>query len=71
MDWGFVIGVCTLKYVEQLAKGDLLYRTENPTQYSVIIYMGKESEWICVYVCLGHFFVQWNLSQPCKLTILR
>ena len=31
---------------------DLLYGTENATQYSVITYMGKESEkeWICVYV---------------------
>ena len=30
--------------------GDLLYSTENFTQYSVIIYMGKESEreWVCV-----------------------
>ena len=31
---------------------DPLYGTENATQYSVITYMGKESEkeWICVYV---------------------
>ena len=31
---------------------DLLYSAENATQYSVITYMGKESEkeWICVYV---------------------
>ena len=35
--------------IEWLAKGDLLYSTENCTQYSVIIYRGKESEreWIC------------------------
>ena len=50
---------------------DLLYSTENSTQYSVIIYVGKESEreWICAYVRLGHFVVQQQLSQPCKLTI--
>ena len=27
-----------------LANGDLLYSTENSTQYSETIYMGKESE---------------------------
>ena len=52
MDWGFGIGICTLSYIELLANGDLLYCTENSTQYSVIIYVGKESkrEWICVYI---------------------
>ena len=31
--------------------GNLLYKAENSTQYSMIIYAGKESEkeWICVY----------------------
>ena len=31
---------------------DLLYSTGNSTPYSVIIYMGKESEneWMCVHV---------------------
>ena len=35
--------------VMHLANWDLLYSTGNSTQYSVIIYMGKESEkeWIC------------------------
>ena len=49
------------------------YSTENSTQYSVIVYVGKESDrgWICVYVCLGHFVVPQKLSQPCKLTILQ
>ena len=34
-----------------LANRDLLYSTVNSTQYSVIIYVGKESEkeWMCVY----------------------
>ena len=44
MDWGFGIGICALWHMEWLAIGDLLYRTENSTQYSVIIYVGKESE---------------------------
>ena len=31
---------------------DLLYSTESSTQYSLIIYMGKEweREWICLYI---------------------
>ena len=40
---GFGIGTCTLRYMESLAK-DLLYSTENSTQCSVIIYVGKQSE---------------------------
>ena len=43
MDWGFGIGICTPRYMEWLANGDLLHSTENSTQYSVIIYVGKES----------------------------
>ena len=34
----------TLLYVRQITNKDLLYSTGNSTQYSVIIYMGKESE---------------------------
>ena len=37
-------GICTLLYTEWIVKGDLLYSIENSTQYSVITYMGKESE---------------------------
>lgn len=42
----------TLRYVKQLVNRDLLYSTENSTQYCGIIYVGKESErdWICVNV---------------------
>ena len=38
--------------MEELPNGDLLYSTGNPTQYAVIIYMGKEyeKEWICMYI---------------------
>ena len=33
-----------LTCIKQITKKDLLYSTENSTQYSVITYMGKESE---------------------------
>ena len=51
-DWGFGINIGTPRHMEQLAKGDLLYSTDNSTQYCMIIHVGKESEreWICVYV---------------------
>ena len=57
-----------VRYMECLANKDLLYITENSTHYTVIIYVRKESEWICVHVWLGHFVVQPKLPQPCKLT---
>ena len=54
MDWGFGIGICILWYMEWLANGDLVCRTENTTQYSVIIYIGKESEReSCMYMYNG------------------
>ena len=33
-----------LTCIKQITRKDLLYSTENSTQYSVIAYMGKESE---------------------------
>ena len=56
MDWGFGIGICTLQYMEWMFNGDLLYSIRNSTQYSVITYMGKESEKkmdVCVTKSLG------------------
>ena len=46
------IGICTLRYMGRLANGDLLYSTENATQCSVIIPVGKDSERerTCVHV---------------------
>ena len=37
---------------EMTGQRNLLYLTENSTQYSVIIYVGKyyEREWMCVHV---------------------
>lgn len=64
--------ICTL-YIEWMVNRDLLYSTGNTTQYSLIIYMEKESEkeWICVYVQLNHFVVQQKLTHHCKSTTLR
>ena len=44
VDWWFGIGIYTLRYMQWLVNGDLLYSTETSTQYSVKIYVGKESE---------------------------
>jgi len=68
---GFGTGTCTLRYMKWLANGNILYSTDNSTQYSVIIYVGRESEreWICVYVWPNHFVVQQKI--PCKSTILQ
>ena len=40
----------TLLYRTQIISKDLLFSTGNSTQYSVIIYMGKESEKEQVYI---------------------
>ena len=44
------LDIYTLLYIKQILNKDLLYSTENTTQYSAITYMGKESkkEWIYV-----------------------
>ena len=42
-----------------------MYSTWNPTQYSVMTYMGNESkkEWIYVYVLLIHYAVWQKLTN--------
>ena len=46
------IDIYTLPYIKQMTNENLLYSTGNSTQYSVMTYMGIESEkeWIYVYV---------------------
>ena len=44
------IHIYILLYVKQILNKDLLYSTGNSTQYSVITYMGKESEKEQIYV---------------------
>ena len=52
IDWEFGTGTCTLKYKKWLVNGDLLYSTKKSIQYSVIIYVGKESEreWMYIHI---------------------
>ena len=38
------IGIYTLLYTTSISNKDLTYSTEKSIQYSVIIYLGKESE---------------------------
>ena len=55
MDWGSGIGIGTLRSMEWLASGDLLYSTENSTQYPVIICGRRiwESMDTCMYGCVA------------------
>ena len=55
--WGYIIvytwtGIYTLLYMEWMVSGDLLHSRGSAAQYSVLTYMGEESEreWMCVYV---------------------
>lgn len=41
---------CTLLYIRQGTNKNLLYRTGNFTEYSVMAYMVKESKIECIYV---------------------
>ena len=52
INWRIGIDIYTLLYIKQRTNKDLLYSTENSTQYSAMAYMGKQSkkEWIYVYV---------------------
>ena len=52
INWVIGIDRYTLQCIKQITNKDLLYSTENSIQYSVMAYMGKESEkeWIYVYV---------------------
>ena len=57
-----------------MSNKDLLYSTGNSAQYSVITYMGKESEkeWMYVYAQMIHFAVNHlKLTQQCKSPILQ
>ena len=51
-NWEIGIDINTLLYMKQIPNKDILYSTENFTQYSAMAYMGKLSkkEWLFVYV---------------------
>ena len=48
------INIYTLLYINQITNKDLMYSTGNSTQYSVIIYVGRESKkkngYIYIYI---------------------
>ena len=48
-DWEFGIDTYTLLYLKQITNKNLLYSTDNYTQYLVITYNGKESEKVYMY----------------------
>ena len=52
INWEIDIDIYTLLYIKSITNKNLQYSTGNSTQYSIISYMGKESnkEWIYVYV---------------------
>ena len=43
VNWEIGIDMYTLLYIKLFTKKDLLYSTENYTQYSLMAYMGKEA----------------------------
>ena len=48
LNWELAMDRYTLLYIKQITK--FLYSTGNRTQYSVITYMGKESEEEAIYL---------------------
>ena len=55
-NWEIGMDIYTLLYIKQIANRNLLYSTENSTQYSVTPYMGNESktDWIYISVKFSH-----------------
>ena len=51
----FGINIYTLLYIKYITNKDLLYSTENYTQYFVITYMGKESEKEYIYIYISEY----------------
>ena len=43
INWEIQIDIHTMLYIKQITNKDLLYSTGSSTQYSIMIYMGKES----------------------------
>ena len=52
MDWEVGISTYTRLYAKLIGNKDLLYSSGKSIQYSVIAYMGKESE-KNGYICIG------------------
>ena len=74
MYWYLGFGIYTLLNTKSMGDKDLLYSMGKFLQYSVIAYMGKESEKkkldiYYVYEWLIHFAICPKLTQHCKLPI--
>ena len=52
MNWEIGMDIHTRLHIKWITNKDLLCSTGNPTQHSVITYMGKESEKEWIYVCV-------------------
>ena len=63
-DWD----IYTLLYIKQITNKDLLYSTENSTQYSRVAYMGKESksEWTYARVRASLVAQQLRIRLQCR-----
>ena len=49
INWETLIDIYSLLYIKQITNEDLPYSTGNPSQYSIVNYMGKESrKWLYV-----------------------
>ena len=74
MNWEYEIKRCTLSYIKQVNKKDLLYSTGNYIHHLVINYNGKELKkyrYIRIHVELNHFSEHVKLTQYCKSNILQ
>ena len=74
--WGginqeFGINIYALLYIKQVTKKDLLYSTENYTQYLVLTYNGQKSkkEYIHTHIKRNHFAVYLKHCQPTILQL--
>ena len=50
INWEIEMDIYTLLRIKQITNKDLLYRTGNSTQYSVMTCMGKESKKELIYI---------------------
>ena len=52
INWEIVMYISTVIYIKKITNKDLLYSTVNFTQYSMMTYMGKDSNTEWIYVCV-------------------
>ena len=52
INWEIGMYISTVIYIKKITNKDLLYSTVNFTQYSMMTYMGKDSNTEWIYVCV-------------------